>query len=237
MSNQSSDTQRILPSLPRPFYLSLAAAALIVFAVGLRIGLPIYRHRSAIREFQRIHASVHFRQGGSEWLWRHVSKAQWLGKRRMELVELVTEVDLRRNTAGPEINQALIHLKHLDGLHRLNLDKTEVDDYGLINLAGLSGLHELNLRETQITDAGMCHLQPLTGLTRLSLLGTPITDEGLEYLQRLTNLREVTVIRTQVTSAGVNKLKTALPGLKVITRDRFDDINETRTKLNQRDRD
>jgi hypothetical protein len=49
----------------------------------------------------------------------------------------------------------------------------------------------------------------------LSLAGTQVTDAGLPHLKALTKLSALDLDNTHVTDAGVNKLKRALPRLKL----------------------
>jgi hypothetical protein len=207
-------------------------AILLVLGGGViaLVGVPMLRQDVAIGRIKMAGGGCHLRDRPPEWLWHRVTyaiwDAKWLGKSRgkfTDLFELVTEADLRRNTAGPEVNQVLANLKCLIGLRRVNVSETQVDDSGLVYLDGIASLEVLNLRETLVTDAGLVHLRRLSGLQRLSLSDTEISDEGLKHLEPLTNLRELAVIRTHVTDAGVRDLKRALPDLVVITRDDFFD--------------
>ncbi len=109
-------------------------------------------------------------------------------------------------------------LAHLDGpgnLRELYLDNTRVTDDGLSHVERLKKLRVLHLRETGITDRGLAHLETLNKLRSLDLGGTSITDEGLAHLEGLKDLRYLNLKNTNVTNEGVQKLKEALPELKV----------------------
>ncbi len=109
----------------------------------------------------------------------------------------------------------LARLKPLERLQGLSLDGTEVTDAGLIHLNGFRELQDLDLRDTRITDAGLAHLTRLNKLTRLNLWGTAVTDAGLIHLKELKGLQTVCLSSTNVTAAGVEKLRAALPGVKI----------------------
>jgi hypothetical protein len=117
--------------------------------------------------------------------------------------------DTRVSDAG------LAELKNVIGLEDLRLDKLAVGDVGLASLGAFPQLRRLSLYQTKVTDAGLIHLQKLFFLENLSLDETQITDVGLSHLGELQNLRYVSLWRTNVTEAGVQKLRQALPKLKI----------------------
>jgi hypothetical protein len=124
------------------------------------------------------------------------------------------ELDLgRTDVAGP----GLRHLRKLSELRRLVLWGTDVDDAALRHLAPLRKLRELDLKETQVTDAGLRHLEGITSLTRLDLGSTGVSDTGLEHLSAMSNLEVLILSRTKVSKAGAEKIKRAVPGLKVLS--------------------
>ena len=66
----------------------MATAVLVVVAVGLHFGFPIYRQQVAIREIERVGGSVETRDGGPEWLRDQV------GAERMKLFDEVVVFNL-----------------------------------------------------------------------------------------------------------------------------------------------
>jgi hypothetical protein len=73
----------------------------------------------------------------------------------------------------------------------------------------------LQLRATAITDEGISHLRG-TKLTSLGLEIVALTDKGLEHLEHIKSLENVMLARNaKFTSAGVDRLRKALPTLKV----------------------
>jgi len=115
-----------------------------------------------------------------------------------------------------------------------------VSDKGLETLAQLRHLQDVNLRAHKLTDAGMVQLGKLAELTALDLGLTPISARGLEsiaglgalrrlvlwkcaritddavpVLSRMTALKWLDVEDTGLTSQGVERLRAALPGCTV----------------------
>src|SRR5262249_41729058 len=74
-----SAPRRFSFGLPRPLSLGLATAILIVVAVALHVGGPIYRQRVAIREIEALGhgAGVTVRWHGPEWM-RRLLGDKWL---------------------------------------------------------------------------------------------------------------------------------------------------------------
>jgi hypothetical protein len=98
---------------------------------------------------------------------------------------------------------------------RLSLSGTQVTDAGLASLSSFVNLTRLHLDRTRVTDAGLASLASLPRLEYLNLYGTAVTDAGLAQLQRLGALRDVYLWRTAVTAAGADRLRAALPRLRV----------------------
>jgi hypothetical protein len=153
---------------------------LIVGAVGLRVGMPIFRQHLAIREIERIGGHVDTDARGPTWL------RGLVGMEGMKRFDIVTSVDLA-NTAATDAT--LSHLACLSELRDIRLTKTQISDVGLANLKGLTNLREVGLYKTQVTDSGLVHLKGLTKLWRLNLGETQVTEEGVgELLSDLPNL-------------------------------------------------
>src|SRR5436190_1767277 len=164
-------TETVLEKLPRrrvwvPLSVRAIAALLLILGVwgaGL-IGLQVRRQRAALREFERLGATVEMRQFGPEWL-------GYLGI--TQTVPVITSVDFR----GTAVSDAdLACLEGLVTLQRIYLDGTQVTDAGLAHLAGLTDLESLWINETRITDAGLAHLRELDRLTEVALNDTQVTD-------------------------------------------------------------
>lgn len=83
--------------------------------------------------------------------------------------------------AGREFSaEALAGLGTLDGLRRLSLERSSIDDAGLEVLVwNWPGLRSLNLHSTGVTDDGLEAVEELTELERLVLYGTGVSEDGL----------------------------------------------------------
>jgi hypothetical protein len=99
------------------------------------------------------------------------------------------------------------------GVDELDLSGLPITDAKLEQFRTLPGLRVLNLAGTAVTGAG---LEQFKNLQRLDLRGTAVTDAGLQVLEGLTELRELNLMNTRVTDAAVDRLRQALPLLKVI---------------------
>lgn len=203
--NQPANHRYSIP-LPRPFWIGLAAAVLLVAAVALRIGAPIYQEQAAIREIERLGGTVFVEKGGPVWLRNR------LGDERMTWFEHVNSVQLYgiRATDG-----ACVHLARFSHLQHLALDGAEITDGGLVSLAGLTNLTTLSLGNTRITDSGLVRLLGLTNLVWLSLNHTQISDAGLDQLHDLKNLSRLQIRGTKASPKGIGRLEKALPQLDI----------------------
>src|SRR5438874_2664031 len=74
--------------LPRPLWIGVATIALVIVAVGLRIGMPIYRQQVVIQEIEQLGGKIESRHAGPQWL------RDRLGYERAELLDEVFSVSL-----------------------------------------------------------------------------------------------------------------------------------------------
>jgi hypothetical protein len=141
--------RRFSVRLPRPLWIGLAAAVLVVVAIGLRVGIPIYRQHIAIREIKGLGGTVDTRPRGPAWL------RERLGNGRMKPFNEAIEVNL----SSSRVNDATLrHVRWLTSLQSLNLVDTDVTDVGLGHLKQLRNLKVLYIRGTNATDAGVAEL-------------------------------------------------------------------------------
>jgi len=110
----------------------------------------------------------------------------------------------------------LAEIKEAPRLQILILSGTQVGDDGLGHLSQFKQLEWLNLSDTQVTDRGLARLQLLPKLKTLNLfLLSGVTDEGLTKLAAIPTLKELDLGFTGVTNSGVDRLKKALPELRI----------------------
>lgn len=202
----STESRRRTIRVPRPLWFFLPTVVLIVLAVGLRFGVPVYRQQVAIDEIERLGGTVQMRPRGPVWLRDRV------GDKRMKLFDEVVGLYLRDSRAT---DATLGHVRCFTGLQGLWISNTHVTDAGLAQLKGLTRLKRLSLANTQVTDGGLVHLKELIGLQEIWLENTEVTDAGLTHLNGLTGMQGLWLDNTQVTDAGVAELQRALPGLTV----------------------
>ena len=154
----------------------ITAVALMVGAIGLRVGLPVYRQAVLVREIHRVGGTIlETRPRGPEWLHDQFDDDQTM------LFDEIVGVDLRGSQATDDI---LYQLQSLSSLERLWLDDTLVSDRGLSHLRSLTALQGLSLSGTRVTDAGLAHLKGLDNLQHLLLTDTQVTDAGVAERNR-----------------------------------------------------
>lgn len=164
-------------------WIGLPAIALIVVAVGLRVGLPIYRQHVAVQEIERLGGTADCVHVGPQWLRDRV------GDERMRLFDKVVNVRLSETQAT---DATLRKINGLTSLRWLDLDGTQVTDSGLAHLRGIRNLKWLWLQNTRVTDAGLAHLKGLPNLELLDLDDTHVTKAGVDSLvQTLPNISHI----------------------------------------------
>jgi internalin A len=129
----------------------------------------------------------------------------------IETLSQIQELNLSSNLQLTDA--ALIHIRGLKKLQKLDISLTRITDAGLALLKGLIEIKELDLGNTEITDVGLEQLKALKNLEKLALEGTRITDAGLDQLKAFPNLQILGLRSTAVTDAGLKYL-TALTKLK-----------------------
>ena len=125
------------------------------------------------------------------------------------------EVEFQLTGRGLQ-DRDLVHLGQLRNLVSLNLKGTRITSAGLVHLKGLNALQVLHLERTGIDDNGAVHLAGLQQLKYLNLYGTRVTDKTLVHLRKLKNLRRLYVWRTGVSAEGAAQLVRVMPRLKVV---------------------
>lgn len=113
-------------------------------------------------------------------------------------------------------NDGLKHIiKELSQLQYLSLWENKFTNEGLEKLNDMKKLQHIDLALSQTTKTSMEHLQKLEQLKTLDLRQTQITDNSLAHLKGLTQLKYLCLPVDQVTDAGVEKLRKALPNLRI----------------------
>jgi hypothetical protein len=180
---------------PRPLSIGLAAAIVLVVAIGLQTAVPMYQQHAAIRAIEKKGGSVDITVRGPEWLRRHIGTT-WMCE--------VTGANL----TGKNFRDGDLDLiARFPRLKTLALQRSHVTDSGLARLAHLSRLEMLFLGNTAITDGGLEHLARLPHLKWLDLDGTVVTDQGLIRLAQFERLEGVGLNFTKVADKGTSELR------------------------------
>ncbi len=216
--------RRIPTRFVRPAWLFGAGIAVIAIALGLRLGLPVYRQYRAVREVERFGGVVQTSPRGPDWLRKR------LGDERMQVFDTVIRVDLNDSRIT---DAEMFYLSALTDLQWLNLDRTQVGDDGLIQIKDLKKLEGLLLNWTPVTDAGVAHLQRLTELQKLDLGRTHVTDAGLIPLERLTNLEQLDLGGTDVTDVGLAHLQSLTKLRRLVLRSVLQNKRVTRKGITE----
>lgn len=206
--------------LPRPFSLFLATSVMIVLAVALRVGIPIYQQRLMTQAIEGFGGRVVTGPAGPEWLgdWMRVhvfgvphyvdltdadvTDTEMACISQFIHLEILSLARIFDNSG----NVGISHLETLMGLRTLRLKGKRVTDAGIASIQGLTELQILLLDETQISNAGLIHLIRMTRLQHLGLSGTAIDDAGLIHLKVLSELEYLGLAKTRITDAGLGSL-------------------------------
>src|SRR5258707_2386977 len=87
-NSPATEPRRFSIRLPRPLWIGLATIVTVVVAVGLRIGVPIYRQRAAIRAIEQNWGHVVTRPRGPKWI------RDRMGDERMKMFDEVVEAHI-----------------------------------------------------------------------------------------------------------------------------------------------
>jgi hypothetical protein len=119
------DSRRSWIRLPRPLWIGLTASLLVLAAVGLHIGVPIYRQHIAIQAVERLGGQVSSLPRGPNWL------RGWLVYPRWRMFHDVVGVRLDDTPAD---DATLARVECLSNLQELSLVNTRVTEDGLDEL-------------------------------------------------------------------------------------------------------
>jgi Leucine-rich repeat (LRR) protein len=97
----------------------------------------------------------------------------------------------------------------------LDLSDQPLTAADLSALSRFTNLNRLQLDGTGVDDTTVARLVKLPHLESLNLYNTSVTDATLDALAQAPQLRRLYLWRTPTTDAGVNRLRTALPGLRI----------------------
>ena len=107
-------------------------------------------------------------------------------------------------------------LPALTSLETLDLARTRISNAGIEFLSRLTALHHLDLAYAELDDSTLPKLAPLQQLETLNLDSTHLTDAAVDSLALFKNLKSLDMYHSLLTAQGLARLRTALPGAKVV---------------------
>ncbi len=107
------------------------------------------------------------------------------------------------------------HLKSLEHLEDLTLNRVTFNGEGLAQLSHLTRIRRLSLDDNRVSGPSLRHLERFKNLEVLSLNGNKIPPEALAMLEPLDQLKELSLSSTSVSEQAVAKLVRRRPNLKV----------------------
>jgi Leucine-rich repeat (LRR) protein len=129
---------------------------------------------------------------------------------------LLSLPDLQTLFVGPGVGEkGMAIIAKIPKLDTLYVSVT--GDDALVPLREMPGLSRLDLSGSQITGDGLVYLLHCSKLEFLSLSKTRIADGSLPYLFKLKQLKELLIVDTELSSEGCEKLRLALPDTHVRT--------------------
>jgi hypothetical protein len=186
-------------SFPRPLWLFLLTAAVIVAGGAFRIGFHVRERRALVR---------HIEEHGGMIVWRLIGPESL----RSEVNEDFDEI------CGVHFkpDEETFFRRHSGFTGPLPWTKgASVDDASIRCLRNAPYLKELSLQGTNISDAGMVHVGHLHNLEYLDIGSTDVSDASVPLLCRLPRLQELSLEGSKVSEAGIAELERAIPALKV----------------------
>lgn len=102
-------------------------------------------------------------------------------------------------------------------IFELDLARSQIGDAGCLQLAKMPRLTKLSLRQTKVGNSGVKELAACKELRSLNLFGTTTGDYALTALASLKHLENLYLYETETTAKAVVRLRTAIPGLRVVS--------------------
>lgn len=103
-----------------------------------------------------------------------------------------------------------------NNIYELDLARSRVGDGCCMELAKMKNLVKLDLRQTKVSNAGVKELAACKELRSLNLFDTDTGDYALNALVSLKKLERLYLYQTKATARGIERLKEAIPGVRVV---------------------
>ncbi len=109
-------------------------------------------------------------------------------------------------------------LVYCGSLSYLDLQRSQITDYGMTYIGNIASLRGLHLGHTAVSAKGLAPLQNLTSLRSLDLTGTSIViDDAVEYIEVLSSLRWLDLRltpKTEASPSAIEHLRNKNPNLE-----------------------
>ncbi len=205
-----------------------------VLAVWTAVAIPSFvqinsvfaDEEAAVRRLQELGGTIQFDKEGKDRavIRVYLSGAKIKDEDLLNLEELheLKELSISGQTqkspprsGGQITDKGLQTIGKLSKLESLNLCGNRITNAGLKELHKLKELRRLDLSLTSVNDDGMQALHPLEKLEYLRIWDVKISDVGLSHLQEIKTLKQVLLAHAEVTASGLEKLRNAIPNIKV----------------------
>lgn len=104
-----------------------------------------------------------------------------------------------------------------ENIFELDLARSQVGDAACREIAKMPRLTKLSLRQTKVGNVGVKALAACKELRSLNLFGTATGDYALTAITYLKNLQNLYIYETETTAKAVARLRSSLPGLRVVS--------------------
>jgi hypothetical protein len=104
-----------------------------------------------------------------------------------------------------------------ENIFELDLARSQVGDAACREIAKMPRLTKLSLRQTKVGNVGVKELSACKELRSLNLFGTATGDYALTAIAYLKHLQNLYIYETETTAKAVARLRSSLPGLRVVS--------------------
>jgi hypothetical protein len=198
-------------------WFGLGGGTLVVVAMTLAIGVPVYRQQCAIRDIARLGGTCSTKHTAPEWA------RGMFGEEVVRRFEPVWTVFFQEVDLHDEDLSVLARVPHVERLWLYGLPLT---DKAFAQMRQLRSLRELELVSLPITGEGFADLQTGPPIESVFVFDCPLTDSGFRELTRLPGLKKLSLLSggrpgdapVRITDARLAQLA-AIPSLTELTID------------------
>lgn len=126
---------------------------------------------------------------------------------------------LELSVAYSEINDTgVTGLSRVAALEKLDLSGNKITDRSIGEIVKCVNLKYLDLNNTRVTPAGIEKLVALRQLEEIDLGWTRLDDASFQKLASIQSLKRIHVYRTDVSDIAINRVRSKVPKLDIVTR-------------------